>query len=100
MCIRDSCFRVNLQNLLPFPAHTALGVFEDDPLLQEAIPDAVGERKVAGLLGRGTLRHAGFDCGIGKLAGSAAGLEHVEDGIEEAEKLQRCLLYTSPSPRD
>src|ERR1035438_218449 len=77
------------KELLPLPAHAGLGVFEDDALLQELVADAVGEGKVAGLLGGGALGQAGFDFGIGKLARFEGGGEHVEDGIEAGEEFER-----------
>src|ERR1035441_6971074 len=79
---------VHLQVLLPLPAHAALGVFQDDALLQKLVPNPVGEREVAGFLGRGALHNQCFNVAIGKTAGLSAGLDHLENGIEEAEKLQ------------
>ena len=56
---------VNLQVLLPLPAHAALGVFQDDALLQQPVPDPVGEREVAGLLGRRALHNQRLNVAIG-----------------------------------
>src|SRR5690242_18495743 len=84
---RASCGRPRerlwCESSFPLPAHSALGVLQDDSLGEQLVANLIGERKITGLLGGRALGDARVDFRVAELSLLRAGLEHVEDRIEE-----------------
>src|ERR1700722_19391723 len=73
----------------PFPARSFFSIFQDDSGVEQLLPDLIGPREVARLLGGGPFLDQFLHTRIGQPARSLRGFENGEDSIEAIEKIQR-----------
>src|SRR5580704_17115806 len=72
---------------LPFPTRSFFSIFQDDPCVEQLLPDLIGPREVARLFCRGPFLDQLVHPRIGQPARALGWFEHCEDSIEAIEKI-------------
>src|ERR1700733_9867170 len=84
-----SIFMRYFLGLFPFPAGSLFSVFQNDPGVEQVLPDLIGPREVARFLGGIAFLNELIHPRVGQAAFDLGRLQDGKDSVESVEKIER-----------